>query len=167
MKTTTTDQTGIEETAGNGHFLPDAKTDKSPIGVTNIPIPQQTPITHQHQTYHQGPTNIGGTSTGQQNGTSPRPTTTREEVTHTDDGQPPGNRAQLPRTKHMDDTQNMNIDIIAETFNCHGFAQSSEYVINRLKSCNILCLTETWIWPHEISLVSDTISNHPAIRNSS
>ena len=111
MKTTTTDQTGTEETAGNGHFLPDAKTDKSPIGVTNIPIPQQTPTTHQHQTYHQGPTNIGGTSTGQQNGTSPRPTntghqngtsprptTTREEVTQTEDGQPPGNKAQLPRT---------------------------------------------------------------------
>ena len=104
MRTTTTDQTGTGETAGNGHFIPDAKTGKGPIGVTNIPSPQQTPTMHHHQMYHQGPTNIGVTNTGQQNGTSlrrtnpehqngtsPRPTTTREEDTQTEDGQPPGN----------------------------------------------------------------------------
>ena len=64
-------------------------------------------------------------------------------------------------------TRKLKLNISAETLNCHGFAQSSEYVISRLQSCDILCLSETWIWPHEINLIADTISKHPNIRNSS
>ena len=67
----------------------------------------------------------------------------------------------------QDITGHEKIHISAETFNCHGFAQSSEYVMNRLNSCNILCLTETWIWPHEVNVISDTIRNHPTTKNSS
>ena len=158
----------IGEITGNSHFFPDAKTAKGPNEMTNIPSPLKTLNMHHHhhQVHHLGQTNTG-TNTGHQNCPSTHTTTIRNGMTQTEDGQTPGNRDQQNRTKHQKDTKNQKINITAETLNCHGFAQSSEYVVNRLKSCNILCLQETWIWPHEISLISDTISNHPDIRNSS
>ena len=88
-------------------------------------------------------------------------------MTQTTDGQNTEQRNQPTKTGEQDIEENLKMNITAETLNCHGFAQSSEYVINRLNSCDILCLTETWIWPHEINLISDTISKHPTIINSS
>ena len=88
-------------------------------------------------------------------------------MTQKEDDQESEKCNQHSSTKTKDTVQKTKINITAETLNCHGFAQSSEYVINRLKSCNILCLSETWIWPHEIHLIADTIKNHPSIKSSS
>ena len=70
-------------------------------------------------------------------------------------------------TSRNDSKQKHEINLTAETLNCHGFAQSSDYIINRLNTCDILCLTETWIWPHEVNLISEAIHNHPKIQKSS
>ena len=52
----------------------------------------------------------------------------------------------------------MNITI--ECFNCHGFKESIDYILTRLHSCDIMCLSETWIKPSELSLIQDTIDSH-------
>ena len=90
-----------------------------------------------------------------------------EQKTRKEDDLDPDADKQPTKINMQDITANQKIHISAETFNCHGFAQSSEYVMNRLNSCDILCLTETWIWPHEVNLISDTIRNHPTIKISS
>lgn len=42
-----------------------------------------------------------------------------------------------------------DVFIICDSFNCHGFKQSADYIAERLASCDILCLTETWLLPTE------------------
>ena len=69
-------------------------------------------------------------------------------------------------THHTNQSRNAQVEklqIVAENFNCHGFAQSSEYVVDRLKQCDILCLQETWLWPHETNVISTSIRNHPSV----
>ena len=67
------------------------------------------------------------------------------------------------RTNQRSNAQVEKLQIVAENFNCHGFAQSSEYVVDRLKQCDILCLQETWLWPHETNVISTSIRNHPSV----
>ena len=52
-----------------------------------------------------------------------------------------------------DDFTSHTIPVTVETFNCHGIKQSCFYVAERLKLCDILCLQETWLRPHELQFV--------------
>ena len=100
-----------------------------------------------------------GSSTNHQNGTTSRITTNKVDNTPSEPDLGKHTKSDPQKHKHnnhdnlINNTQEQKITIVAETLNCHGFAQSSEYVINRLNHCDILCLTETWIWPHKINLV--------------
>ena len=121
------------------------------IGPTHsIPIIQTTMHGQDH------PTQVStGININHQNGTTNHTTTTKADNTPSE--------TDHEHNSSTNNTQEQQITIVAETLNCHGFAQSSEYVLNRLNHCDILCLTETWIWPHEINLVSNTIHSHPSV----
>ena len=49
--------------------------------------------------------------------------------------------------------------ISCETFNCKGFKQSADYIRARLENCDILCLNETWLRPHELKSVESILNN--------
>ena len=125
----------IEARGGNSHFKTKHRIDTGHPRLTNTTNPEETSNT-QYQAYHQSQTNTG-TSIRHQAGSHNPCSTSRN-----------------------DSKQKHEINQTAETFNCHGFAQSSDYIIHRLDNCDILCLTETWIWPHEVNLISETIHNH-------
>ena len=168
MEIKTTGVTQITKTTeGSKHFNSQTRVDKGLPRMTNTSNQQET--TNMHHTF-QAPHHFQintGTKTRHQDGPHNLSSTSRHETTWTETGENPENSKEPTKTKMQDTNEKLKINIIAETLNCHGFAQNSEYVINRLNSCNILCLTETWIWPHEINLVSDTICNHPNTKNSS
>ncbi len=42
-------------------------------------------------------------------------------------------------------------------FNCHGLKQSSGYIRDLMKNCDILCLSETWLRPGEQHTAINTI----------
>ena len=66
----------------------------------------------------------------------------------------------MPGTHGISTEQDATDALIScETFNCHGFKQSSQYVLDRLLISDILCLTETWLRPEENNLINLTISN--------
>lgn len=52
-----------------------------------------------------------------------------------------------------------NVNIICESYNCKGFKQSAEYIVKRLKSVDILCLSETWLRPGELNLVNEVLEH--------
>ena len=132
--------TGTKE--GNRHFKTKCSTDTCHPHLTSTSSPEETSST-QYQVHHQSQTNTG------------------TNIRHQIGSHNPSS------TSRNNNEQKDKINLSAETLNCHGFAQSSEYIINRLNTCDILCLTETWIWPHEINLISETIHNHPKIQKSS
>ena len=50
--------------------------------------------------------------------------------------------------------------VIIESFNCHGIKQCSQYVRDRVKQCDMLCLTETWLKPgEELSAIHTILGN--------
>ena len=53
-----------------------------------------------------------------------------------------------------------SIKLSCEHYNCHGFKQASDYVMERLVINDVICLTETWLRPHELYAVHDTISKY-------
>ena len=127
---------------GDKHFKIKCTTGMGHPRMNNTSNPEKTSST-QYQAHHQSLTNTG-TSIGLQVGSHNPSSTSRDN-----------------------NKQKDKIILTAETLNCHGFAQSSDYIISRLNTCDILCLTETWIWPHEVNLISETIHNHPKIQKSS
>ena len=60
----------------------------------------------------------------------------------------------------------IDIVITAESFNCKGFGQSSEYIFDRLEACDFLGLTETWFRPYELHTICSSIQNHPKFKDS-
>ena len=44
------------------------------------------------------------------------------------------------------------------TFNCHGFKQNISQILCLFKSCDILCLTETWLRPNELHSIDDALN---------
>ena len=127
---------------GNRHFKTKCRTDTCHLRSTSTSSPELTSST-QYQVHHQSQTNTG------------------TSIRHRTGSHNPSS------TSRNNNEQKDKINLSAETLNCHGFAQSSDYIINRLDTCDILCLTETWIWPHEINLISETIHKHPKILKSS
>lgn len=56
-------------------------------------------------------------------------------------------------------TEDLNgkVSLVCESFNCHGFKHSADYVCDRLRDCNVMCLSETWLMPHEQNVIKNTI----------
>ena len=58
-------------------------------------------------------------------------------------------------------TDNSNkISITMETYNCHGFSRTADYVLERLNNSDIMGLTETWLRSNELHTVKDALQNH-------
>ena len=51
-----------------------------------------------------------------------------------------------------------------ETFNCHGFKESCDYIVSRMSITDFMCLTETWIKHSEHELIQKTINDHLPLR---
>ena len=43
------------------------------------------------------------------------------------------------------------------SFNCKGFKQSTSYISEFVNDHDVVCLSETWLWPAELSLIADSI----------
>jgi hypothetical protein len=58
------------------------------------------------------------------------------------------------------DTGCNKISVTIETFNCHGFKESSDYILSRISNTDFMCLSETWIKPSEHNLIQKTVDDH-------
>ena len=70
-------------------------------------------------------------------------------------------------TSKIENTDFNIVDITCISFNCHGFKQSCDYIIEKLKSCDILCLNETWLRPGESEIIRSALNAHPDITSQS
>ena len=59
------------------------------------------------------------------------------------------------------------VDITCISFNCHGFKQSCDYITEKLKLCDILCLNETWLRPTENETIRSVLIAHPDLSDKS
>jgi len=50
------------------------------------------------------------------------------------------------------------------SYNCKGFKQVNTYLADLLCDCDILCLTETWLRPGELSGIKLWLSTHPKLK---
>ena len=84
--------------------------------------------------------------------TSPAPgNTTSDEAT----GQTPGTPA----------IGSKRLDIAVETFNCHGFKESVDYIFYRLLNVDFMVLNETWVKPNELDLIQSVLNDHEISSN--
>ena len=60
-------------------------------------------------------------------------------------------------TTKMSDVNDREITLKTECFNCHGFKQSANYITKHIKQCDFMLLSETWLWPHELTLIDKSI----------
>ena len=56
-------------------------------------------------------------------------------------------------------------DLNCISFNCHGFKQSSEYIVKTVARNDVVCLTETWLRPNESNVIDNVLCNHPTTCN--
>ena len=124
------------EATDNSHFRNEARTTMDLTQMANGSNPQKMLDSHKFQTH-------SGVYSEHRDCLTNLSSTYDEQKTRKEDDLDPDADKQPTKINMQDITANQKIHISAETFNCHGFAQSSEYVMNRLNSCNILCLTET------------------------
>ena len=52
-----------------------------------------------------------------------------------------------------------------ETYNCFGFSQMADYILDRLSNCDIMGLTETWLRPNELDTIKSALKNNPRFKN--
>ena len=83
------------------------------------------------------------------------PTTTHTKGSHTCRDTPQSN------TKQNDHT----INLVLETYNCHGFKQNAEYVLERILNCDIMGLSETWLHSNEVHSIKTAMQNHPKFKD--
>ena len=57
--------------------------------------------------------------------------------------------------------------ISVECFNCHGFKESSDYILSRASDVNFMCLSETWIKSSEPDFIQNIINQHVMSKNNS
>ena len=57
------------------------------------------------------------------------------------------------------------INLVLETYNCHGFNQNADYVLERILNCDIMGLSETWLRPNEVHSIKTAMQNHPKFKN--
>ena len=50
-------------------------------------------------------------------------------------------------------------------FNCKAFKQSSEYIAELMLECDVMCLSETWLRPGELSALNSWAKTHPKLCN--
>ena len=46
------------------------------------------------------------------------------------------------------------------SFNCKGLKQSSDYIVDLFRKNDVLCLTETWLRPHELGLIEGILTSY-------
>ena len=51
-----------------------------------------------------------------------------------------------------------SLTLRCETYNCHGFKASALYIAKRLRCCDVMCINETWLRPHELSVIPDALA---------
>jgi len=57
-----------------------------------------------------------------------------------------------------------NMKIVS--YNCKGYKQSCDYVLNTLlKPNSIVCVTETWLRQSELGVIKESITRNPNTRN--
>ena len=56
-----------------------------------------------------------------------------------------------------------NVNIVCMSYNCHGFKQSCDYIMKQLISCDIMCLSETWLRPAENNAIQSLVNSHPSL----
>ena len=66
-----------------------------------------------------------------------------------------------PITTH---TKDHTINLVLETYNCHGFSQTADYVLERLLKCDIIGLNETWLRQNELHSIRTAMQNHPKFK---
>ena len=54
-------------------------------------------------------------------------------------------------------------DFTFGTFNSKSFKQNSEYVVDLLCNCDVLCLCETWLRPGELDCIKQVVNHHPKL----
>ena len=52
-----------------------------------------------------------------------------------------------------------SLDIRFESYNCHGFNSSCFYIKDRLKNCDFMCLTETWLRPTNLNCINNVVND--------
>ena len=67
-------------------------------------------------------------------------------------------------TTHGNHSHITKTTVTIETFNCHGFKESSDFILNRLSDVDFLCLTETWLRPQESNLINSLLIDHSNTR---
>ena len=63
----------------------------------------------------------------------------------------PGHQSPTINTAHGGSDITLNI----QSFNCKGFKSSFDYVFYLLDSCDIMCLSETWLRPEELHCIGE------------
>ena len=61
------------------------------------------------------------------------------------------------------DGSDVSQTVVLETYNCKGFMQSSEYILSRLRNCDVMCLSETWLRPGDLCLIDTVIQQDPVL----
>ena len=62
------------------------------------------------------------------------------------------------------DGSDVSQTVVLETYNCKGFMQSSEYILSRLRNCDAMCLSETWLRPGDLCLIDTVIRLYRMVR---
>ena len=125
------------------------RVSRLPIGEANTEGNQRTPTksspfaSPQITTKGTGMTRSGPPSIDQHKIDNGNTNTTRGTMT-------PGTNLPLPSS----------ITLTCEHYNCHGFKQAGDYVMERLVINDVVCLTETWLRPYELFVVHDTIRKY-------
>ena len=146
----------------SGLFVPRGVGTKNPPGIVTVgltmsshgDIPEHITIAAIQSNGTPG-TSIKTTTTA----TTPAPATT-SRTTHTTPAPATTSRtttitgAATSTTTHLPNTT----DVIVTSFNCKGFSQSADYICKLLQDCDILCLTETWLWPNELDIIQCAIN---------
>ena len=56
-------------------------------------------------------------------------------------------------------TRTTSLRLSVETLNCMGFKQNSDYISNRMKKNDVMCLSETWCRPNELDIINDALKH--------
>lgn len=99
-----------------------------------------------------------GTLTGKHAAGHTLDTQERTSMTTGKDGHLSGSAPTGPGGLGSDPVQPRWTDITIASFNCHGFTNSLDYVIELASQCTVLCLSETWIRPGDQNLIDSAIS---------
>ena len=89
------------------------------------------------------------------------PTIPTDHVISTEVATPPADH----KTTTIGDINHPKLTISVESFNCHGFKESCDFILSRLVYTDFMCLSETWTKPSELHLIQNIINEHSVSKN--